>query len=490
MIWPPYECPTTIVGPSWNSSTWRSRATSSASEVNGNCGARTWKPSAWRRSMTPLQQDPSAQAPWTRTMLGRPFIGSRSFARFGGSASLDGSCARAHRTILRFENCSRSHGYARSKERMPTVPAREFHGRDAELALIRAELERLSDGAEAVVVVEGAAGMGKSRLLAEVAAIARSLGIRVGRGAADPSETMVELAALLAALFDGAEPLLDPGALSTLHAQPEQRFWLLRDLQQLLERAALESPLLISVDDAHWADAGTVAAIRTLPMRLMGLPIAWMIALRPPRETTPLVQALERLKQEGARSIGLGPLDDDAIVQLAAEILEAQPDQSILKQLAEAGGSPFLVVETLLGLQEEERIRVVDGRAELIDNRLPRRVQEKMRERIGRLSDEASDAVTVAASLGRTFTFDELARTLGRPASDLLAPVGELLEANLLVERDEHLAFWHDITREAVRASVPVTARRALDRQAAGVLLEAGALPVEVAVQLAASAEP
>ena len=93
------------------------------------------------------------------------------------------------------------------------VPAREFHGRDAELALIRGELERLSDGAEAVVVVEGAAGMGKSRLLAEVAAIARSLGIRVGSSAADPSETVVELAALLAALFDGAEPLLDPGEL-------------------------------------------------------------------------------------------------------------------------------------------------------------------------------------------------------------------------------------------------------------------------------------
>jgi len=372
---------------------------------------------------------------------------------------------------------------------MSTSPAREFHGRDAELALIRAELERLSDGAEAVVVVEGAAGMGKSRLLAEVAAIARSLGIRVGRSAADPSETVVELATLLAALFDGTEPLLDPAELTTLHAQPEQRFWLLRDLQQLLERAALESPLLISIDDSHWADSGTIAALRTLPMRLMGLPIAWAVALRPPREATPLVHALEQLKQEGARSITLGPLDDDAVVQLAADILAAQPDQSIMKQLADADGSPFLVVETLLGLQEEERVRVVDGRAELIDGRLPRRVHEKMRERLGRLSDEASDAVTVAASLGRTFTFDELARTLGRPASDLLAPVGELLEANLLVERDENLAFWHDLTREAVRVSVPVTARRALDRQAAVVLLEAGALPVEVAAQLAASAE-
>jgi len=199
---------------------------------------------------------------------------------------------------------------------MPTSPAREFHGRDAELAQIRSELERLSDGAESVVLVEGAAGMGKSRLLTEVAAIARSLGIKVGRSAADPSETMVELAALLGALFDGAEPLLDPGELTNLRVQPEQRFWLLRDLQQLLERAALESPILISIDDSHWADTGTVAALRTLPMRLMGLPIAWVIALRPPREATPLVHALEQLKRDRARTMVLGPLDPDAIVRL------------------------------------------------------------------------------------------------------------------------------------------------------------------------------
>jgi DNA-binding CsgD family transcriptional regulator len=373
---------------------------------------------------------------------------------------------------------------------MPTGSPREFQGRGSELALVRGELERLADGEETGVIIEGAAGMGKSRLLAEIGQIARGLGIRVGRSSADPSETVVELAPLLAALFNGSEPLLDPGGLSTLHATPEERFWVLRDLQQLLERAAIEQPLLIAVDDAHWADGGTIAALRTLPEQLMGLPIAWVIALRPPREATPLVYALDRLKQDWARTIVLGPLDDDAGEHIARDVLAAEPDEALLELLAEAGGSPFLIVETLLGLQEEERIRVVDSRAELIDGRPPRRVQEKMRQRLGRLSDEASDAVTVAASLGRTFTFDELARTLGRPASDLLAPVEELLEANLLVERDERLAFWHDITREAVRTSVPSTARRALDRQAAVVLLEAGALPVEVAAQLAASAEP
>jgi DNA-binding CsgD family transcriptional regulator len=384
---------------------------------------------------------------------------------------------------------SRGLRYARRGERMPTVPARTFHGRDAELALIRNDLGRLSEGVEAVVVVEGSAGMGKSRLLAEVAAIARTLGIRVGAHAADPGERVVELAALLAALFDGSEPLLDPSGLSSLRGPPEQRYWLLRDLQQLLERAALESPLLIAIDDAHWADGGTVAALRTLPMRLMGLPIAWLIARRPAREPSRFADVVEQLAQEGARRITLGPLNDDAVTRLAADMLGADPDQSILEHLTEAEGSPFLVVETLLGLDEEGRVRIVNGHAELIDGELPRRVREKMRQRLGRLSDEASDAATVAASLGRTFTFDQLARTLGRPASDILAPVGELLEANLLVERDERFAFWHDITREAVRGSVPVTARRALDRQAAGVLLEAGALPVEVAAQLADSAE-
>jgi len=375
-------------------------------------------------------------------------------------------------------------------ERMWSKPPPEFHGREAELALIRDALENVARGTEVVMVVQGAAGVGKSRLLAEVAAIARRLGVRVGSSAAEPGESAVELAALLGALFDGAEPLLDPRGLTALHAQPEQRFWLLRDLQAMLERAALESPLLISVDDAQWADGGTAAALRTLPARLRGLPIAWVIALRPPRESTAVVHALDQLKRDGARTIVLGPLDNGAVAQLAAELLGGRPDEAIIELLTEAGGSPFFVVETLLGLREEDRIRVVDGRAELIDRRLPDRVQVKMRERLGRLSDEAGDAVTVAASLGRTFSFADLARTLGRPASDLVAPVGELLEANLLVERDDKLAFWHDITREAVRASVPVSARRALDRQAAGTLLEGGALPVEVAGQLAASAEP
>jgi DNA-binding CsgD family transcriptional regulator len=79
---------------------------------------------------------------------------------------------------------------------------------------------------------------------------------------------------------------------------------------------------------------------------------------------------------------------------------------------------------------------------------------------------------------------------LDRPPATLLGPVEELIDGGMLVESGDRLAFRHDVIREAVRESVPVSARRALDRQAADVLLAAGATPVEVAAQIAASAEP
>ena len=365
----------------------------------------------------------------------------------------------------------------------------EIHGRDADVALIRTKLERLGEGAGAVVIVEGGAGMGKSRLLTEVQRMGRSRGVSIGSSAAKPDASVVELAALLAALFDGHEPLLDRRELPDLRALPDQRFWLLQDLQHVLERAALGAPIMISIDDVHWADSGTAAALRTLSTQLAGFPIAWVVAVRPSQGSAELASTLELLKRNGAATVSLGPLESGAVAELAAEVLQADPDGTVLDLIREAHGSPFLLVEMLLGLSEEGRIRVAGGQAELVDGRLPDRVREGMRARVGRLSVAANNAVTVAASLGRTFSFSQLAAMIGVPPSELLGPIAEVIRADLLVEQDHELCFWHDITREAVRSSVPVSIRRALDRQAADVLLAGGALPVEVALQLEASAE-
>jgi DNA-binding CsgD family transcriptional regulator len=347
----------------------------------------------------------------------------------------------------------------------------------------------VASGAGAVVLVEGESGMGKTRLLAEAARVAHRLAFRVGVGVAEPGGGVVELASLMSALFDGTQPLLERAGLRELHALPEQRYWLLQDLQAMLERSALGGPLLISLDDVQWADSGTAAALRALPVRLADLPIAWIVAFRPGQGSTQLLGALEHLAQSGAERIVLGPLDDTAVAQLAEDVMDAEPDDALLDLVKGARGSPFVLTELLSGLRDEELVRVVAGQAELVDARLPRRVADTMRERLRGLSGPAREAATVAASLGRRFSFADLANMLGRPPAILLAPVEELIDCGMVVESGERLAFSHDVTRDAVRESAPVSARRALDRQAANVLLAAGATAVEVAAQIAASAE-
>ena len=147
-------------------------------------------------------------------------------------------------------------------------------------------------------------------------------------------------------------------------------------------------------------------------------------------------------------------------------------------------------MEFFRGLQDERIVTVESGRARLLEDRLPRRVSDNMRGRLLRMSPTADRVATLASALGRRFSVYDLAEMTRMPVGDLLDPIKELVQADIFIESDDRLAFGHDLIREAVRASSPVPVRRALDRQAADVLLARGALPVEVAEQLADSAEP
>lgn len=365
-----------------------------------------------------------------------------------------------------------------------------LRGRDVPLMELSLMLDRVRTAdAGAVILVEGAAGMGKSRLLDEAARMARRMDFAVGRGGAEPGDA-VELAPLMDALFDGDPAPLERGALSELPAGPEQRYWLLEELQALIERAALHRPIFLALDDLQWADAGTAAALRVLSSRLNGLPVAWVIALRPAQGSSRIARTAGYLARAGAEKIVLGPLDQSAVMQIGRDLTGGAPDDSLTALMAGAQGSPFLLTELLTGLLDEERVRVDDGEARVMDTRLPARVHADMRERLASLSDAAHESAVVAASLGRTFSFGELAALLERTPSAILAPVEELIDCSILVDSDGNLGFRHDITRDAVRGSVPASVRRALDRQAVDVLLKNGAQPAEVAAQLADSAVP
>ncbi len=352
----------------------------------------------------------------------------------------------------------------------------------------------LLDGARrgrgGVLLLAGVPGIGKTRLLQEALRIAGRLGIRTGYSGADPAEMVVELAPLLRALFDGAEPILERTALPSLRGGAEQRYWLLQDLQALLEQAGADGPLAICIDDAQWADDGTLAALRELPAQLASLPIVWIVAARTAGVSAAWLDVVGRLLDGGAQRIVLEPLAADAVAELARDTIAARPDQSVLKLAASAAGNPFFLVELLRGLSEERLIRVEDGEARLLETRLPSRVDAGMRQRLARLSESARQTAITAASLGRRFSVSELVAMLDVTPATLLTPIEQLVDADVFAERGDGLSFRHDLIREAIRSGTPAAVRRALDRQAVDVLLGAGAVPDEVAVQLADSAEP
>jgi DNA-binding CsgD family transcriptional regulator len=192
----------------------------------------------------------------------------------------------------------------------------------------------------------------------------------------------------------------------------------------------------------------------------------------------------------GAESLRLGPLREAAVAQIVSDILGAEPDQDLLRSAERIQGNPFLLVELIRGLQEEGIVAVESGRATLIEDRLPSRVSDDMRRRLSRMPDSAERVATCASSLSRRFSIADLAAMSGLSVPELVLPIRELIQADILAESGDRLAFGHDLIRSAVRASVPAALRRALDRRGAEVLLAGGALPVEVATQLAASAEP
>ena len=363
-------------------------------------------------------------------------------------------------------------------------------GRDEQLQMITGFLERVRAGVGGVAIIEGAAGLGKTRLLSAARAAARARSFRTGLGAAEPGHSSVELAVLMEALFGGAESLIDRAALGSRDGGREEPFWLLQDVETLMEHAALRQPLLVCLDDVQWADAGCGFALRMLTQWLASLPVAWLIAVRPDQGVPQIRRALAELTAAGAATVRLAPLSASAVAEVAADVLGAPAGGDLLRTLAGVQGNPFLIVDLLAGLREENLVSVVDGRARLAENRVPHRLEDSMRRRLSRSTPAGARVVTVAASLARQFTLSQVAAMARLPVADLVDPVREVIDAGIFTEAGGRLAFQHDLAREAVRTAVPDAVRRALDREAADVLLAGGALPVEVAAQLAQSAEP
>ncbi|QES09925.1 LuxR family transcriptional regulator [Streptomyces venezuelae] len=353
-----------------------------------------------------------------------------------------------------------------------------LRGREAELAFIEERLDALARGAGGIIRVEGPAGIGRSRFLAEAAAAARRRGTRVFEGAADPGEPFVPLGPLLEGVLSGEEPLSGAQRLRDLATTPGRRFWLLQELGDRLREAARNGPLLVVLDDLQWCDDLTLLTFHTLAAGLSSHPILWLVAVRAGSVPSGVRTTLDRIRQAGAHELVLEALEDRVIARITEDVLGAPPDPDVLRLARRAEGVPQLLVE-LLGSLRDEAVTVENGTAKLpAGHPAPRELPSVVR-RLDQLSDQARELVQTAAAAGGTVTVAQLAELLGSSSAALITAVREALDADLLAESGDRLAFRHDLIREAVEAGLPLPLRQALRRQAAG--LPPGSAPADAA---------
>ncbi|MFI5679045.1 helix-turn-helix transcriptional regulator [Streptomyces cellulosae] len=340
-----------------------------------------------------------------------------------------------------------------------------LRGRDAELAFIEARLDALDRGEGGIIRVEGPVGIGRSRILAEAAAAARRRGTRVFEGAADPDEQFVPLGPLLDGLLSGEEPLSGAVRLRGLATTPSQRFWLLQEVGDRLRETARNGPLLVVLDDLQWCDDLTLLTFNTLAAGLSSHAILWLVAVRGGSVPSGVRTTLERIRQAGAHGLALGALDDRATTRITEDVLGAVPDPDVLRVVRRAEGVPQLLVELLGPLREA--VTIENGTARLSAGPpAPWELPSVVR-RLDQLSDEARELVQTAAAVGAPVTVALLAELLGRSSAALITAVRESLDADLLTESGDRLAFRHDLIREAVEAGLPLSRRQALHGQAA-----------------------
>jgi DNA-binding CsgD family transcriptional regulator len=372
-------------------------------------------------------------------------------------------------------------------QRLATPPIR---GRAGELKVIGALVTALVQGRGGILVIDGPPGIGKSRLLTEVMALADKGGVRTLFGEAFEYQQTVPFFSLFMATLRADPPVGDAEALRQLGSSEDLPYWVVHDLADAIHAAAAQTPLAIVLEDVHWADNSTLLALRSLATTRPHVAVLWVLTARTGAGGPLLQKTLSVLQRADAAFVRVAAMSPGAVADMVQDAVRANADESLLNLAAKAHGNPFLVRELVGGLDEEGRLDVSGGRAVATGSALPRRLSASMQQRLDHLSAGAGEVVRVAAVLPNRFSAGLLAAMLERQPSSLMAALEEAMRADLLVEDDEQLRFRHDLLREATRQSLPQSLRRAMERQSTSIMLSMGAAPAEVATQLARSAEP
>lgn len=346
-----------------------------------------------------------------------------------------------------------------------------FLGREPELRALHAALERARTGKGQVVAVTGDAGIGKTRLVEE---LTRASGLPSNRvlwgrcseqsGApsywpwsrvlrtyaatqgldrlrSDLGADASHLAALVPGLATdagGAAPASDIGA----------RYVLFEAVISLLRRAAADEPLVIVLEDVHWADEASLALLELVALELDGTRLLLVVTFRDrerPRLPRPLAEAVRR-----GQRIVLQGLDREVVAAIASQMAQAALSSAWIDRLAAAtGGNPFFLGEVLRALAQEGQLDPsLAPDAPLV---LPDTVRDSIRRRLEPLALEDHDVLALAAVVGNEFDLPVLALAAETDAVTLLQRLQTAVEAGLVAEGTAgRFRFAHALVRETL----------------------------------------
>lgn len=363
---------------------------------------------------------------------------------------------------------------------LPAAPAPVPHasvdalvGRRAELDRVRAVAEQVAGGRAAVVVLEGEAGIGKTRLAEAVADGARLLGWPVAWSRCADDAGAPALWPWTQVLEQLGQPELDPPPAAPGDDADAARFRLFQDLRARLTAAATR-PALVVLDDLQGADTATVALLGLLARHLPRAPLLLIVTARTVGEQLPeaVADCLARLAREPATTgLRLGGLAAEDVGALLAAQLGGPGDRALAAAVHDrTGGNPFFVVELSRWMGGAHDLH-------LDDVPVPPSVGEVLRTRLDRLPEGTREVLELAAVAGREVSLD-LLEAAGTPAEDALSAMDSALAVGLVVEgsRPWRWRFTHALVQEVLAGDLPAIRRarlharigEALERRLAG----------------------
>ena len=369
--------------------------------------------------------------------------------------------------------------------------------RDDELAALLEALEA-ARSAGTLSIVTGAAGTGKSSLLAATAA--RVDGFQLRRARASPLEQDLPfgvirqlLEPILRSLPEGegaellsgaAGPVARIFAEAATSAPPGEDggFATLNGLYWLIAGLAAQRPLALFIDDLQWADGPSARALTYLEGRLSDIPVALVVSVRSgePSRVSSAIVTLE--SQPAARLIELRELDLDAVAELVREALPRADEALCRAFLESSGGNPFYLRELLRSLDADDD--ALPATTEVRDAAVTS-VGDRVRHRLTALGADAAPLAEAMAVLGMAGRLRDAATVAGQDEAGAAAVAERMRRAEIL-EAADPFEWIHPLVQRSLHDSLTVTRRDELHRRAAAALTARGSAPGPVAAHLAA----